>query len=153
MADDDIFVTADRMLASMDFAALSAEREEKHRREMAGALGSFLPIVDSLEALEARCRELTEQGAQDVPLRSVSVLVKRAFQVLSGLGVEPMRARGGPVDLAMHEVVAVREDPTVEEDTVLEETLRGYLWKTSPLRQARVVVNRPASEDTEGGRR
>ncbi len=146
MADDEIFVTADKMLAGMDFAVLSKEQEERHRGEMAAALSAFLPIADSLEALEERCGELVEQEKAEVPLRSVSVLVKQVLQVFSGLGVEPMETCGQPVDLDLHEVVAVRSEPGMEEDTILEETQRGYFWKEKRLRQARVVVSQPAPE-------
>jgi molecular chaperone GrpE len=64
------------------------------------------------------------------------------LKALDKADVEPMNAAGMPLDLERHEVLAVRVDPSVPEDTVLEEALRGYLWKQRLLRRARVVISR-----------
>ena len=148
MSDEDFFATADKMLAGMDFAAESAAQRAGHRQEMVRTLSAFLPVIDSLEALQGHCAELAEQGHREVPSRSVDVLVKQAFQALASLEVEPMNATDGELDLDLHEVVGVRAVAGVDEDTVLEETLRGYLWKGELLRGARVVVAGEPQTDT-----
>jgi molecular chaperone GrpE (heat shock protein) len=53
-----------------------------------------------------------------------------------------MNAAGHPLDLAHHEVDAVSPDSSVEADTVLEEKVRGYLWKGALLRRAKVLISR-----------
>lgn len=146
MATDEPFLTTDKMLAGMNFAAMSAEQDRKHRAELESVLRRFLVMVDSLERLEEHCRELDEAGGGEVPVKSVGVIVKQAMRELSGAGVTPMNPVGSFVDLDRHEVVATRPDPDHEEGTVLEEHLRGYLWRERVLRQSKVVVAQPEPE-------
>ena len=138
----------EKMLAGMDFgkmmdvaAAMSAEGQ-KHRKETADLLVRFLEVVDSLDALAAHCEELAAGGLEHVPLRSVNTTLRQALSALSQAGVERMDAAGRPLDLNLHEVEAVRPDSSVEEDTVLEEKVRGYLWKGTVLRRSKVVISR-----------
>jgi molecular chaperone GrpE (heat shock protein) len=136
----------DRMLSGMDFgkmmdvAGAVTAQNEKHRKEMADLLLGFLEVVDSLEALGAHCQELVERGCDHIPLRSVNTTLRQALSMLSRAGVEQMNAAGRPLNLAEHEVEAVRPNASAEEDTVLEEKLRGYLWNGALLRRAKVVV-------------
>jgi molecular chaperone GrpE (heat shock protein) len=134
---------ADRMFSAMDFgkmmdvAGAVAAQNEKHRKETADLLLGFLEVVDSLEALGAHCQELVEGGCEHIPLNTT---LRQALSVLSRAGVEQMNAAGRPLNLAEHEVEAVRTNTSAEEDTVLEEKLRGYLWNGTLLRRAKVVV-------------
>jgi molecular chaperone GrpE (heat shock protein) len=146
MASKDSGDDTDKMLSAMDFgkmmdvAGALAAQNEKHRKETAGLLLGFLEVVDSIEALGAHCQELVEQGYEHVPLRSVNTTYRQALNILSRLGVEQMNAAGRPLNLEEHEVEAVRPNTSAEEDTVLEEKLRGYLWNGTLLRRAKVVV-------------
>jgi molecular chaperone GrpE (heat shock protein) len=81
-------------------------------------------------------------GHQQIPLRSVNTIFGQALNVLSQVGVEQMKAVGQPLNLEWHEVDAVTPDSSVEEDTVLEEKVRGYLWNGLLLRRAKVVISR-----------
>ncbi len=145
----------EKMLAGMDFgkmmdvaAAVSAEGQ-KHRKETADLLVRFVEVVDSLEALAAHCEELAARGHQHVPLRSVNTTLRQALSALSRAGVEPMDAAGRPLDLNLHEVEAVRPDSSVEEDVVLEEKVRGYLWRGAVLRRSKVVISREGAAQSE----
>ena len=142
MSKDDLFVSADKMLAAMDFAEVTAAQEERHRKQLANLLLDFLDVMDSMQALEAHCQALDQRGHEYIPLRAVSIIVRQTSSLLSKAGVEPMDAVGGPLDLNMHEVVATRMDSSAVEDTVLEEPLRGYLWNKDLLRPAKVVISR-----------
>ncbi len=138
----------DKMLSTIDFgkmmdvAGMIAAQNEKHRKETAKLLIEFLEVVDSLEALGVHCKELVATGQQHVPLRSVDTTLRQALKMLAGAGVEQMKAAGQPLNLELHEVDAVTADAAVEEDTVLEEKVRGYLWNGVLLRRAKVVISR-----------
>jgi molecular chaperone GrpE (heat shock protein) len=138
----------DKMLSVMDFgkmmdvAGMVAAQNEKHRKETADLLLRFLDVIDSLQALGEHCQELVASGYEHVPLRSVNTTLHQALNVLSQVGVEQMNAAGHPLDLAHHEVDAVSPDSSVEADTVLEEKVRGYLWKGALLRRAKVLISR-----------
>ncbi len=147
MPDKDSADDVNKMWSAMDFgkmmdaAGMVAEQNEKHRKETADLLLRFLEIVDSLEALGAHCEELVARGYEHIPLRSVNTTLRQALNILSQTGVEQMNAAGRPLNLEQHEVDAVRPDSSVEEDTVLEEKVRGYLWKGTLLRRAKVVIS------------
>jgi len=142
MSKDDLFVSADKMLAAMDFAEVTAAQEEKHKKQMANLLLNFLDVMDSMQTLEAHCQDLYASGHEHIPLRSVSIIVRQISSLLSKAGVEPMNGAGHSLDLNLHEVVAVRTDLSTAEDTVLEELLRGYMWNKDLLRRAKVVISR-----------
>jgi molecular chaperone GrpE len=148
MAGEDSNDDMNKMLSGMDFGKMMdavdmvAVQNEKHRKEMSDLLFSFLEVVDSLEALLIYCEELAAKGHEHVPLRSVKTTLRQTLGVLSQAGVEQMNAIGRPLDLEQHEVQAVSPDPSIEEDTVLEEKVRGYLWKGAILRRAKVVIAR-----------
>lgn len=126
----------------MDVAGMVTSQNEKHRKETANLLIKFLEVTDSLEALVKLCEELVADGHKHTPLRSVDTIYRQALNVLSQVGVEQMNAVGQPLNLGQHEVDAVTPDSMVEEDTVLEEKVRGFLWNGSLLRRARVVISR-----------
>jgi molecular chaperone GrpE (heat shock protein) len=140
MAENDFYANTDKMLAAMDFAEVTAAQKEKHQKATAGLLYDFLSIVDSLQALETHCEELMANGHEHVPLRSVRAVLRQTLGVLKEAGVTPINAEGQLLDLDKHEVVAVLTDTSVQEDTVLEETERGYSWNKRLLRRAKVVV-------------
>jgi molecular chaperone GrpE len=124
----------------LDFAGMAAEQNEKHRKETTNLLLAFLEIVDSLEAFAQHCEELVSAGQNQVPARTANTIVGQARNVLRQMNVEPMEAVGRPLNLEWHDVHSVSENSAAEPDTVLEEKVRGYLWKGSLLRRAKVVI-------------
>lgn len=124
----------------LDFAGMAAEQNEKHRKETTNLLLRFLEVVDSLEALGQHCEELVTAGQSHVPARTVNTIVGQARNVLRQVNVEPMDAVGQPLNLEWHDVHSLTENSSAERDTVLEEKVRGYLWKGSLLRRAKVVI-------------
>lgn len=140
----------DKLLTGMNFGKMMdvseslTSQKDKHRAEMASMLTRFLEVVDSIEALVNHCEQLSASGQQHVPYGSANTTLRQALQVLSQLGVEPMQAVGQPLNLAFHDVDQLIVDPSVEEDTVLEEKTRGYLWNGLLLRRAKVVISRLA---------
>lgn len=140
MSDKHLIADVDKILEGLDFARLSAARDEGTRREKEALLLRLIEIADSLRALEGHCRDLAEAGHEEVPHRTVKLICRQVMAVLEGEGVRPMEATGRPLDLDLHEVVAVRSRVDVEEDSVLEEIVFGYLWNDQPLRRAKVVI-------------
>lgn len=130
MSNDDPFAAMDRMIDVFGQA-------EQHRRETADLLGRLVEIADALDGLEAHCRELAERGGE-APQRTVSVIRKQLLAALASVGVAPMDSVGDALDLDLHEVIETRPGP--EEDVILEEVRRGYLWKGRLFRTARVIV-------------
>lgn len=135
----------DKLLAAFDFSRQLAEQNQRSQREIETILGAFLHVLDTLQALERHCLELVQAGHEQAPARSASVAVKLALRELASIGVEPLSAVGGALDLERHEVVEVRPVPDTEPDRVIEETVRGYTWKGRLLRRSRVIISGPAA--------
>jgi molecular chaperone GrpE len=81
-------------------------------------------------------------------LRLGAVRVERA---LRGVGVEPVEAKGRPVDLECMEVVQIASDATLPPDLVVDEVRRGYRKAGSVYRWAQVVANRPQPDAHTAG--
>lgn len=148
MSRDDLFADADRFLAGFDFARMSAAQEEKHRRETEALLLGLIEIADSLRDLERHSGELVARGHEEIPHKSVRLLVRKVLKLLAQAGVRPMNAVGEALDLNRHEVVEMRVGPSAADDVILEEIVDGYLWNDRTLRRARVVVSRPEAEES-----
>lgn len=137
MSDDDLTAATNRLLAGFDFAGAAAAAEEAHRAETERLLRGFLEVVDSLDAFVALDGDVAAARA-----KTIQRIHAQALRVLESAGVSSFPAAGKPVDLTSSEVVEVRADPAVPEDTVIEEVVRGYLWRGRLLRRARVVIAR-----------
>jgi len=111
---------------------LAAERER--------LLRAFLTVADNLErALDS---EALDRSLRD----GVALTHRELLRLLSGEGVSPMQeVVGYPFDPLYHEAVATVSS-CGEGGRIVEQTQRGYLLDGRPLRPARVIVARAATE-------
>jgi len=130
------------------------KRSERERLEgsfltKSSVLIEFLPVMDACErALES----FKEDDGGDVRLQKyregVELLYKQLGNTLNRLGVTVLEAKGRPFDPHLHEALTHLETADYEENTVIEELRRGYLFKDRLLRPAQVVVaSRPKPQD------
>jgi molecular chaperone GrpE len=147
VSNDDFGIAADRILAGFDFSMAKAAIENKHRSELKVLLDGMLGVVDSLDTLEAALNVEPERGCARY-LGTVGRIRRQALRVLVLAGVEPIESLGKPLDLATSEVVDVRDNGTNPDDTVIEEVVRGYLWRQALFRRAKVVITRCNEKDT-----
>ncbi len=122
------------------------KRMEKERGEAAqlaksSILMEFLPIADACERAMESLEGSAERGEGIEHYRDgVRLLYKQIHDVFSRVGVVPVVAQGQKFDPHFHEAIAREEDPGHEENTVVEELRRGYLFKGRLLRPAQVRV-------------
>jgi molecular chaperone GrpE (heat shock protein) len=140
MAEFDPLENADRLLRQLDLGMQLAQKGEEHRRQLRQVLLDLVEVVDALQDLELHFRKLASEGRGSIPTDSVSSILKRARNVLARWEIEPMDASGHELDLERHEVVGLRQAPSAA-DLVVEEIVRGYVWKGQTLRRAKVVVS------------
>jgi molecular chaperone GrpE len=128
---------------------IAREREEWTRRAREQLLRELLPALDNLDrALQAPPTPGTDQA-----FRAGVELIHREFlAALERAGVRPFAAVGDRFDPSRHEAVGRVERTDVEDETVVAETLRGYLIDDRVLRPAHVVVAvRPPALPPGGG--
>jgi molecular chaperone GrpE len=113
------------------------EREDWRRQAQEALLREILPALDNFD------RALTAPPAPgaDPAFRTGVELIHRDFlAALERLGVRPFVAVGQPFDPTRHEAVSRVERADVDDQTVVAEPLRGYLFQERVLRPAQVVV-------------
>ena len=116
---------------------IGREREEWRRQAQEELLREILPGLDNFD----RALAVAPTPGTDRAFRTGVELIHRDFlSALERLGVRPFVAVGQPFDPARHEAVGRVERADVEDQTVVRETLRGYLFQERVLRPAQVVV-------------
>ena len=97
----------------------------------------LLPVVDDME------RALAHAGEEKQTIRSGLEMVYGNFiSILTGMGLETIKAAGQPFDPQIHDAVMVDVDPRQEGEIVTEELQKGYLFKDRLLRPAKVKVTK-----------
>jgi molecular chaperone GrpE len=118
------------------------EKAESATTAKSSVLTELLPILDACErALNSfpRANESLDQYRLGVEL-----LYKQLNDALARLGVTAMEVVGEKFYPHLHEALIREESTEHEEDTILEELRRGYLFKGRLLRPAQVkVATRP----------
>lgn len=125
-----------RLAAEFDNFRKRTERERLEAIEYAamGAVKALLPVLDDFE------RALKAQSADADYVRGVELIYQRFYDAMKKLGLEPLESEGKPFDPNYHEAIERIVDPNVEQDTVVAELQRGYLFKGRLLRAALVRV-------------
>lgn len=142
-----------RKAADLENYRKRAEKEKTDYATLAksSVLIEFLPLADSCE------RALKSLGAaRGTPdtLRQyregIELLYKQVLDTLGRTGVVPIEAEGKPFDPHFHEALSREETRDHEENTVVKELRRGYLFKDKLLRPAQVIVAvHPRPKDKE----
>ena len=113
------------------------EREDWRRQSQETLLREILPVLDNFD----RALGAAPAGDADRAFRTGVELIHRDFlAALERVGVKPFVAVGQPFDPMRHEAVGRVERTDVEDQTVVAEALRGYLFQERVLRPAQVVV-------------
>lgn len=130
------------------------KRTEKEKAESitlgkSAILMEFLPVADACErALQSLDSAASDQTGLEKYKEGVGLLYRQLLDVLTRVGVVPIEAVGAKFDPHLHEALMREEDPSCEENTVIQELRRGYLFKDRLLRPAQVTVSiRPKGED------
>lgn len=120
------------------------EKADLMRSTQEGVLRALLPIVDSLE----RALRATGEGSQfaQAVQEGVELTYRQLQEVLKRLGVVPIESRGRAFDPSLHQAVERLELAGHDDNVVLEELQRGYLFHDRVLRPAMVSVAAKQSE-------
>jgi len=117
------------------------ERAEASALVKSSVLAEFLPIMDACErALRSFDEETNPHVRMQKYREGVELLYKQMGDTMNRLGVVPLEAKGRKFDPHLHEALTHQETLEYEDDTVIQELRRGYLFKDRLLRPAQVVV-------------
>jgi len=126
-----------RKQAEFDNFRKRSERERREVLEYASleAVREMLPVLDSVE------RALNSDPDAIGEFRfGIELIAQKFWDTLSRFGLRPIPAKGEKFDPHRHQAVEKVESNDHEDETVLEEWQRGYMFKDKLLRPAMVKV-------------
>jgi len=101
-----------------------------------GIILKFLLIYDDfVRAKDA----LSKQGADTDGLHAI---LKNMDSFLAESGVRPIETLGEIFDPKLHEAISVKEDPTLDENTITAELRKGYILKDRVIRPSLVEISK-----------
>lgn len=117
-----------RLYAEYDnFRKRSAkEKDARYADAVVDAVAAILPIGDNLE--RALQTEVTSEDAIKFK-EGVEMVMKQFNETLEKLGVEDIKAVGEQFDPNFHNAIMHIEDESIDDNTVVEEFMKGYKYK------------------------
>ena len=97
----------------------------------------ILPVLDNLDRAIIASEESGESGSV---LDGIKMIKKQFDEALASIGVEPIEAVGQEFDPEKHNAVMTAESDE-KENTVLEEFMKGYIYKDKVVRHSMVKVS------------
>ncbi|MBQ7572636.1 MAG: nucleotide exchange factor GrpE [Clostridia bacterium] len=102
------------------------EKEQRYADAVIDVAAKILPIGDNLE--RALQTEVTSEDALKLK-EGIDMVLKQFNDALSDIGVTPILAEGEQFDPVFHNAVMHIEDETIDDNTVVEDLMRGYKYK------------------------
>jgi molecular chaperone GrpE len=102
------------------------EKAARYADAMVDAVAELLPIGDNLE--RALKTEVTTEEAVKFK-EGIEMVMKQFNDCLEKLGVTPIKAEGEQFDPNIHNAIMYIEDETIDDNTVVEEFMKGYMYK------------------------
>lgn len=128
-----------RLLAEFENARQRSEKENKKMYDFGAkdALEKLLPVVDNFERAMASIPEEDKNRSFE---QGVDMIYKQLMSAFETIGVAPMNAEGQQFDPEYHNAVIHIEDENYEENVIIEEMQKGYMYKDQVLRHSMVKV-------------
>lgn len=128
-----------RLAAELDNYRKRTNRQmdEIRQRARADSFLSILPVLDNLE------RALRFEDSSDLKpvVEGVQMVAKQFADVLAQQGVKGFKSIDEPFNAQRHDAVSQIPSDTHPGGTILEELEKGYMYLSSLLRPAKVVVS------------
>lgn len=102
------------------------EKDARYADALIDTIEQILPIGDNLE--RALQTEVNTEEAQKLK-EGVEMVMKQFKEVLTKLDVSEIEAVGNEFDPNLHNAVMHIEDETIDVNTVVEEFMKGYIYK------------------------
>ena len=128
-----------RQMAEFDNFRKRTEKEKSHMYEVGArdVIEKILPVVDNFERGLA---SVSEDQKENPVIVGMDKIYNQLMTTLTDLGVEPIEAVGEEFDPNYHNAVMHVEDEELGENVVVEEFLKGYMYKDTVIRHSMVKV-------------
>ena len=116
----------------------SKEKVQIYTNSVADVVEQILPFVDNIA--RATAVEVTSEDAKQL-LEGIKLVERQFLEALTSIGVEEIKAVGEKFDPNMHNAVMHVDDETIEgQEIVVEEFIKGYIYKDKVIRHSTVKV-------------
>ncbi len=124
-----------RIKADFENYKKSIEREKEQFKEntVADFLEKLLPVLDTFEQAINNTKSESEK-------KGIGLVYSQLFDILQKEGLLPIETNNKKFDPFKHEILMQEEKDNVEDDTILEEFQKGYMFKDRVLRYSKVKV-------------
>lgn len=102
------------------------EKAARYADAIVDAVAELLPVGDNLE--RALKTEVTSEDAVKFK-EGIEMVMKQFKDCLEKLNVKPIKAEGEQFDPNFHNAVMHIEDESIDDNTVVEDLMRGYIYK------------------------
>jgi molecular chaperone GrpE len=96
-------------------------------------------IKEFLDCYEDFGRALETENDEDLR-NGIELIYNKFTDVLKKEGIEEIPAKGEKFDLNKHEALMVQESEDVENGYIIEELMKGYMYKDKVLKYSKVIV-------------
>ncbi|MFX1397690.1 MAG: nucleotide exchange factor GrpE [Promethearchaeota archaeon] len=117
------------------------ERQNKNYKLQATA-HILKKIISHHDDLVRSTTALNSIQEADQLKKGLEMVIKNLEKILTDENVVPMNCVGEKFDPYKHEVIMVKEDNEITENTILEELDEGYFYNNEVLRPAKVVISK-----------
>ncbi|MFP4697882.1 MAG: nucleotide exchange factor GrpE [Eubacteriales bacterium] len=128
-----------RTMAEFDNYRKRTEKEKIQMYEVGAkeVLEKILPIIDNFErALTG----LSEEEKSNNFAKGIEMIYKQLISTLEEMEVKPIETVGQPFNPNYHNAVQHSEDDDYDDNTIVEEYQKGYMYKNTVLRHSMVKV-------------
>lgn len=130
-----------RQMAEFDNYRKRTEKEKSAMFEVGAksVLEKLLPVVDNFERGLAAVPEEEKESATAIGMDKI---YKQLLKALEELEVKPIEAVGKEFSPDFHNAVMQAEEEGVDENIIVAEFQKGYMYRDSVLRHSMVKVNK-----------
>jgi len=96
-------------------------------------------IKEFLDCYEDFGRALETENDEDLR-NGIELIYNKFTDVLKKEGIEEIPAKGEKFDLNKHEALMVQESEDVENGYIIDELMKGYMYKDKVLKYSKVIV-------------
>ncbi|MGB9715265.1 MAG: nucleotide exchange factor GrpE [Thermodesulfovibrionales bacterium] len=125
---------------------VNKDKEELIKYANESLIYQLLPVIDNLEMALKHSNNDISSGL----VQGVENTLREFQRTLEKFGLIPIDALNKPFDPSMHEAMSVVSREDMEENIVVEEFRKGYIFKEKVIRPSLVSVSKKPEVKTEG---
>lgn len=128
-----------RQIAEFDNFRKRTEKEKAAMFEV-GAKSVIEKLLPTVDSFERGFVSVTEEQKEDPFVQGMEKVYRQLMTSLESIGVKPIEAVGQKFDPNYHNAVMHVEDEEADENVIVEEFQKGYLYRDTVVRHSMVKV-------------